>query len=109
MEGQLAGKESELHAMQRRALRTEAASASEAGAAPCKSPNDAEDDVEVAQLTATLQAVEMRTAALKQQEMQFQNELREALSSRCAVRSSLAGRAGRSASGSRPSASSGEA
>merc|ERR1712187_232870 len=77
MGGQLAGRERELHAMQRRALRTESVSGSDMQSNSVHT-NEV-DEVELWRVTLALQAVETRTAALRQREVECQEELRLAV------------------------------
>lgn len=75
LEGQLAGRESELHAVQRRALRVESVVTVEATAS-CAPAACEDDEREVGHMMAAMQAVESRAARIKQRELEMCSELR---------------------------------
>jgi len=73
LEGQLATRESELHAVARRAIRNRSPSVVTAGA-PVQ--RGGEDEREVGSMSVALQAAEQRTASLKQRELELHAEFR---------------------------------
>jgi len=73
LEGQLATRESELHAVARRAIRNRSPSVVTAGA-PIQ--RGGQDEREVGSMSAALQAAEQRTASLKQHELELHSEFR---------------------------------
>lgn len=73
LEGQLATRESELHALARRAIRKRSPSVVTAGA---PTQRGGKDEREVCSMSAALQAAEQRTASLKQRELELHAEFR---------------------------------
>jgi len=73
LEGQLATRESELHAVARRAIRNRSPSVVTAGASLQR---DGNNECEVGSMSAALQAAEQRTASLKQRELELHAEFR---------------------------------